>query len=187
MKPTRRALITGGLCLAGALSLPGCAAERTARAPTGWARLWSPFRIAQQPVSEPETALGAAEILTPPVPPTGNWTPSDSADSYYTPRSTELAAPLLPQKPPAAPPAGEPGFLDEQGDVSTQNTSGAKSQGNRPARLRDVFDNFNRKAPAERPKIPLDEPVAIRRLPSTTHVVGYEQTEPVVLGRPEFE
>ncbi len=31
-----------------------------------------------------------------------------------------------------------PGFLDEEGAVSTQNTSGAKAQGNRPARLRDV-------------------------------------------------
>jgi hypothetical protein len=132
-------------------------------------------------------ALGPAEPLTPPVPPSGNWNPSDSSESYYTPRSAELSAPLVSPKPPAAPPASDPGFLDEAGDVSTQNTSGAKAHGNRPARLRDVFDNFNRKAPAERPRIPLDEPVALNRLPSTTYVVGYEQTEPVVLGRPEFE
>lgn len=132
-------------------------------------------------------ALGPAEPLTPPVPPSGNWSPSDSSDSYYTPRSAELSAPLVSPKPPAAPPASDPGFLDEAGDVSTQNTSGAKVHGNRPARLRDVFDNFNRKTPSERPKIPLDEPVALRRLPSATHVVGYEQTEPVVLGQPEFD
>jgi hypothetical protein len=188
VKPTRRALITGGLWLAGALSLPGCAAERTARAPTGWARIWSPFRVAQQPVAAPETTLGpSAGTLAPPAPPAGNWIPSDSTDNYYSPGNTELAAPLVSPMPQAEPPAAEPGFLDEEADVSTQNTSGGKAQGNRPARLRDVFESFNRKTPTERPKIPLDEPVAARRLPPTTHVVGYEQSEPVVLGRPEFE
>jgi hypothetical protein len=189
VKPTRRALLTAGLCLAGALTLPGCAAERSARAPAGWARLWSPFRVAQKPATEPETTLGSqADTLAPPVPPAGNWSPSDSSDTYYSPRSTELAAPLVPSRPPAAPPASEPGFLNEESDTSTQNTSGAKTQGNRPARLRDVFENFNRKAPTEsRPKIPLDEPVAAHKRPLTTHVVGYEQSEPVVLGRPEFE
>jgi len=167
--------------------MPGCATERSAQSSTGWSRLWTPFWVAQKPVDDPEASLGSSAdpLASPAIPP--NWSPSDGTDSYYDPRETELAAPLTPARPPAAPPAIEPGFLENEIDGSTQNTSGLKSEGNRPARLRDVFDAFGRKQPAEsKPRIPLDEPVAARRLPPTTFVVGYEQTEPVVLGRPEF-
>lgn len=187
MKPTCRALLAGGICLASALTLPGCSTERTARAPLGWTRLWSPFRTAQKPVNEPETALGApaGSPALPPVPSDG-WTPSDPQDGYYSPRGAELAVPLTPAKPPAAPPALEPGFLNDDGETGTHPASGFKSQGNKPARLRDVFDGLGRKQPVEsRPKIPLDEPVAVRA-PTTMHVVGYELSEPVTLGRPEF-
>lgn len=185
MTATLRALIAGSVCLAGAFTFPGCATDRTPRAPSGWARIWSPFRVAQQPAEDPETDSEPTDSLTPPTPP--NFNPSDTQESYYNPRSSELAAPLSPPRPPAAPPAVEPGFLEEDSTGSAHNTSGHRPQEGRPARLRDVFDNFSRKPPApSRPKIPLDEPVADRQLPSATHVVGYEQAEPVALGRPEF-
>lgn len=189
MKATRRATIASSLCLAGALTIPGCATDRPPRAQSGWARLWSPFRSAQPPEAEPESPLGNPELsLVPPTPPDTAFTPSDAADGYYTPRSSELAAPLAPAVPPAAPPAVEPGFLDDDSTGSAQNTSGVKPHDGRPARLRDVFENFGRKQPSPpaRPKIPLDEPVALHRLPSATHVVGYEQAEPVALCQPEF-
>lgn len=188
MKPTRRATIASSLCLASALTIPGCATDRTTQAPSGWTRLWAPFRVAQKPDAEPENVLGAPEFsLAPPTPPDSHFTPSDAADGYYRPRSSQLSAPLIPARPPAAPPAVEPGFLNDDATGNAQNTSGQKPQEGRPARLRDVFDNFGRKAPPPaRRRIPLDEPVAHHQPPSVTHVVSYEQSQPVALGRPEF-
>jgi hypothetical protein len=180
VKPTRRVLVASGLCLASALTLPGCAAERSAQAQPGWARLWFPFRSSQVAEQDAQTQDESQSALASPAVPQQQWTPSEPSDSYYTPRSTE------PITPPKAPPAVDPGYLSDDVDAGAQNTTGVKSPGNRPARLRDVFESFGKRPPNARPAIPLDEPVASRRSPSTTRVVGFEQAEPVLLGTPEF-
>ncbi|MBL8850060.1 MAG: hypothetical protein JNG89_10260 [Planctomycetaceae bacterium] len=185
MTPTRRAIVASGLCLASALTLPGCAAERSAQTTPGWTRLWSPFRskaIAEQEAEATDEAQQA--LVTPPVPP--QWSPSDPSDSYYAPGGIAQPLPARPLVPPPAPPALEPGYLSEDADSATQSQTGLKSQGKRPARLRDVFENLGKRQQDSRPTIPLDEPVANRLDRATTHVVGFERTEPVVLGKPEF-
>jgi hypothetical protein len=78
--------------------------------------------------------------------------------------------------------------LSDDSNEATESTTGLKSQHGRPARLRDVFENFGRKQQDNpRPAIPLDEPVANRLRRDTTRVVGFEQVEPVTLGIPEFD
>ena len=186
MTLTRRAIVASGLCLASALTLPGCAAERSAQTTPGWTRLWFPFRSTEVAEQDAETQQDESQqaLATPPVPP--QWSPSDPSDSYYTPGNGPSANPGRPLVPPPAPPAIEPGYLSDDADGATNSQTGLKSQGNRPARLRDMFENLGKRQHESRPAIPLDEPVARRLDRTTTRVVGFERTEPVLLGTPEF-
>ena len=191
---TRRKLIFGGLCLAAAMILPGCAAERTSRPAFGWVRNLLPFRSAR--IAELDDA-GSADVdadtpvltLSPP----NHWTRSDPSDNYfapkeYVPKEQEFAQPGHNDPPPLAPPATEPGFFVDDSDVATPSTSSRSHRDGRPARLRDVFDTWRRRQPnAPRPMIPLDEPVAKLQRNSKLQVVDFQQLQPVVLGEPVFE
>lgn len=185
VSPKCQILVAGGLCLAGALFLPGCAAERPARATTDWKRLLIPFRTARAD-NDGDTAAAIPEPLASPANPHNLNSAPDDADQYYNPRGNELAIPTRPFTPPPAPPATEPGYLTD--DAPSHTATGVKSESGRPARLRDVFENFGRRQPTTpRPDIPLDEPVALDHAPSLMRVVSHEQADPVVLGTPEFE
>lgn len=181
MSRTRHILVAGGLCLAGALVLPGCAANRSVRPATDWKRVFFPFRTARTTdnVEQPAESLEFEAPLQ-------QAAPSASvADEYYNPRSADPVQSRESAKPPVAPPAEEPGFLSE--DEPSRATTGVKSDSSRPARLRDVFENLGRRpVPRPAPAIPLDEPVADVSRRTATHMVGYEQTEIVTLGRPDF-
>lgn len=179
----RRALTVSGLCLAAAISLPGCAAERTSRPAFGWVRNLLPFRSNQ--IAERDSVEAADE--RPYQGSQGDWAPSDSPDSYYSPRAKEYAQPQR-ATPPLAPPAVEPGFFAEESDNATQSTSGRLRQNDRPALLKDVLESWGRKPSTERrPTIPLDEPVAELHGESVVRVVDFERREPIALGEPVFD
>lgn len=187
VSPKRLSLVASGLCLAGALLLSGCAAERPPRATTDWKRLLLPFRTARATADEiADPATDSLDAYAAPTAPLLQSTAPHQPDQYYNPRGAELPVPGRPFTPAPAPPAAEPGYLSD--DSPSHNTTGVKAESGRPARLRDVFENFGRRQPAApRPDIPLDEPVALTRAPSLMRVVCHEQADPVLLGSPQFE
>src|SRR5690606_11010112 len=150
-----RNLISNGLCLAAVLSFAGCASERTSRPAFSWGRNLNPFRaLANRDTDD------MSESLSPAAAPQSQWTPSDPADSYYSPGSVEFSQPQRATQP-AAPAASEPGYFADDSETATQSTSGRTQYDARPGRLKDVFENWGRRQSSEpRPTIPLDEPVA---------------------------
>jgi hypothetical protein len=181
----RHALISNGLCLAAVFSLSGCASERSSRPAFGWVRNINPFRsraVADRDDVPPSDLLAPASSIPQP-----EWSPSDPSDNYYSPKAYESARPER-ISPPSATPAAEPGYFADDSDTATQSTSGRTQRDGRPARLKDVFENWGRRQSTEpRPTIPLDEPVALLPVDSGVQVVDFEQVEPVVLGRPDFD
>jgi len=188
VSPSRHIIVAGGLCLASALA-SGCAADRPARATTDWKQLLFPFRAAKSASAETTAPEGElAESPGAPGVPALQSAPIEDADQYYNPRSTLAPYGGRDFRPPVAPPASDPGYLSDENQTSGPTTTGVKTDNGRPARLRDVFDNFGRRQPRRaRPEIPLDEPVALGNGSSAARVVGYERLEAVILGDPIFE
>lgn len=181
MSCKRHIVVAGGLCLASVLALPGCAANRAARPVTDWKRVFFPFRTARaaETLEQPAETLGPQSALENPS------APGDLADEYYNPRNSLPAPSRESGKPPLAPPAEDPGYLSDENP--SRSATGVKADSGRPAKLRDVFENFGRRQePRPAPAIPLDEPVADADGHHATHVVGYEHVESVTLGRPDF-
>jgi hypothetical protein len=182
---TRAAFV---MCLAGGLACAGCRGEPDR---FQWASplAWRPFRA--RPAEVASTYEAEAQLST------GQELAGGSSEPE-SPVGVEVL-PAVPLAPPAADlPASEQPFpyLPEPARSTLQPQSGGTPSSGRRQKLNDLIEGIRERGPAEpRPSaIPWDAPVANAgmdmdddELTLAPLVVAFEQSQPVMLGAPEFD